>query len=286
MKIDGDPETDDEDHSDSEDTFDYSMHKISALTHARMKSLVKDEYIQLSMFDEKTPIEVSLPDQPYRYALSLNPVRAEKEKRTRLALIEKTKREIDEIAHPVRKVDQGTLGIRVGRVLKGSKVAKYFDITISDMKIEYTIKEDLVRDDELWDGHYVIFTDVKKEDMPIGDVVNNYRALIHVEQAFRNLKSPIPELRPVYHHRPDRIRCHVFLCMLAYYLVWHMKKSLQPLFDEDGQGRARKYTIHYILETLRSITKNKIQFDNATTCVISDRNQEQQRIVDLLGVKF
>jgi hypothetical protein len=238
--------------SDMEPAKEHEMLKISALTHARIKKLCEDsEHVQLSMFDKTSPIEVVLPENPtIRYALCLNPARAEKETATRRSMVEKAKLELDKIATPKKKTDDGTLGQRVGKIFAKNKVKKFFDIEIKDSKITYTVNEAKIVDEELYDGHYVIFTDVCKDQMNIKEVVDSYRALANVEQAFENLKSPKLELRPVYHKTDERINCHVFLCMLAYYLLWHMKQRLKPLFDNDSCGRNRRYTVELIIELL------------------------------------
>ena len=265
---------------------EYSMLKISALTHAKMKSLCS-ENVQLSMFDEKQPIEVVLPDRPdVRYILCLNPVRAEKERLTRLDMIEKTKRKLEEIAVPKRKIDDGKLGIRVGKLLSKSKVGKFFDIEIKDGKVDFSVNESKVAEEEKFDGHYVIFTDVPSEQMSILEVVDSYKALVNVEQAFRNLKSPTLEIRPIFHRTDDRIRCHAFLCMLSYYLLWHMKQRLKPLFEDDLTGRRKQYTVEHVINILKTIQKQKVEFQGIESTFVSDTNDEQNKILDYLNIKL
>jgi len=267
---------------------EHSMLKISALTHSRIKKLCSEsETVQLSLFDEKQPIEIVLPDKPdMRYALCLNPIRAQKEKQTRLEMIEKTRRKLDEIASPKKKTDDGKLGVRVGKLIANSKVGKFFDIKIQDAKVYYTVNESKVAEEEQFDGHYVIFTDVPSEQMTIQEVVDSYRALVNVEQAFRNLKSPTLEVRPVYHRIDDRIRCHVFLCMLSYYLLWHMKQRLKPLFENDFTGRNKEYTVEHVINILRNIQKQNVEFQGVESTFISDANDEQKKILDLLKIKL
>jgi len=274
--------------SDMEPDKEHEMLKISALTHARLKKLCEDgEHVQLSMFDETKPIEVSLPENPtMRYALCLNPVRAQKETAARRSMVEKAKEELDKIATPKKDTDDGTLGQRVGKIFAKRKVGKFFDINIKDGKIAYTINETKIAETELYDGHYVIFTDVDKEQMDIREVVDSYRALANVEQAFQNLKSPKLELRPVYHKTDERINCHVFLCMLAYYLLWHMKQRLKPLFDNDKEGRTRRYTMEFVIELLKNIQKQLVEFNGVQTYFTSELSKEQQEIFDLLNIKL
>jgi len=271
---------------DMEPGQEHSMRKISALTHAQIKSLCNDENVQLSLFDKKQPVEVVLDDRPdIRYALCLNPIRAEKERCTRLEMIEKTKSKLEKIANPKKKVDDGTLGIRVGKLLSKSKVGKFFDIKIENRKVCYSIKEDKIAEEERFDGHYVIHTDVPSDLMNIKEVVDGYKSLVNVEQAFRNLKSPTLEIRPVFHHTDDRIRCHVFLCMLSYYLLWHMKQLLKPLFDDDFVGRRKAYTIEHIINILKTIQKQKVDFQGVESVFVSETNDEQNKILDLLDIK-
>jgi len=274
--------------SDMEPSKEHEMLKISALTHARIQKLCESgEHVQLSMFDETKPIEVMLPENPtMRYALCLNPVRAEKETATRRAMVEAAKVELDKIATPKRDTDDGTLGQRVGKIFAKRKVRKFFDIVIKDGKVTYTVNEAKIAEEELYDGHYVIFTDVGKEQMDIKEVVDSYRTLANVEQAFENLKSPKLELRPVFHKTDERINCHVFLCMLAYYLLWNMKQRLKPLFDNDNKGRKRRYTMEFIIELLKNVQKQLVEFGSIKTFFTSELTDEQQGIFDLLDIKL
>ena len=105
----------------------------------------------------------------------------------------------------------------------------------------------------------MIYTDVKEEEMDITEVVKTYRKLIGVEQAFRNLKTAQLEIRPIYHKTDDRIKYHVFLCMLAYYLMWNAKQRLAPLFEEDQVGQNKKYTFEHIIERLKSIRRETVE---------------------------
>ena len=100
------------------------------------------------------------------------------------------------------------------------------------------------------------------------------------------MKTVRLEIRPIYHKTDDRIKCHVFICMLAYYIMWHMNQRLQPLFKSDGKGAKRKYTFDYIIETLKNIRKNEVIFCNAKTDVITEPNEEQEKILQLLGISI
>ena len=241
----------------------------------------------MSMFDEKNITEIELSENPgIRYGLCKNPLRAEKEKRTRQALLEKTKQELEKIATSTRKTEDGKLGIRVGKVINKYKVAKFVEAEITDGKLNWNLNKKRIAEEESLDGLYVIFTDVSKEEMDIKEVVENYRKLIQVEQAFRNLKSPQLEIRPIYHKTEERIRCHVFLCMLSYYLIWQMNQRLKSLTENDEKGKNRKYTVEHIIERLKSIRKETIDFSGVKTQIITECDEEQAMILQLLGVKI
>jgi len=122
--------------------------------------------------------------------------------------------------------------------------------------------------------------------MDIVEVVKTYRKLIGVEQAFRNLKTAQLEIRPIYHKTDDRIKCHVFLCMLAYYLMWNAKQRLVPLFETDGECQDKKYTFEQIIERLKSIRKERVEIEGVSTMVITECDQEQQTILKLMNVKI
>ena len=118
------------------------------------------------------------------------------------------------------------------------------------------------------------------------EVVRTYKNLSVVEQAFRNLKTVSLEIRPVYHKKDDRIRSHVFLCVLAYYLQWHMQQRLQPLFEADGEGKNRQWTVENVIERLMGIRKQRVKVAEVEFDQVTQADQEQQKILDLLKVKL
>jgi len=136
------------------------------------------------------------------------------------------------------------------------------------------------------DGCYIIVTDASPETLDSEEVVAAYKSLRHVETAFRNLKTVRLEMRPVYHKTDDRIRAHVFICMLAYYLQWHMRQRLSPLFDADGAGGKREWTFANVIERLKAIRWNNVVCGKTTFRQISEPEDDQQRILDLLEVKL
>ena len=264
----------------------FKIHTISALTHSQIEKLCEREDVQLSMFDEKNIVEVLDPEKGIRYGLCKNNARAADEGRTRLALLEKTRIELDKIAGAKRKVEDGDLGIRVGKVINKFKVGKFVQTTITDGAFSWSFDEAKIREEEQFDGCYVIFTNVPKEEMEIEEVVRNYRKLINVEQAFRNLKTVQLEIRPVYHKTDARVDCHVFLCMLSYYLMWNMKQRLKPLMDSDVEGKNKEYTFDYVIEVLKSIRKEIVEFSGVESEVISELDEEQRKIAEFLEIKF
>ena len=260
---------------------------ISALTHSQLAKLCEKDCVHMDMFDDKNIIQVIDSENPQiRYGLSKNSVRGRKDRETRQTLLEKTENELEKIAALKKPSDDSTTGIRVGKILNKFKVGKLFLVEISEGKVTWKRNEAKIKEEEALDGLYVIFTDVQEDEMDIVEVVKTYRKLIGVEQAFRNLKTAQLEIRPIYHKTDDRIKCHVFLCMLAYYLMWNAKQRLVPLFDTDQEGQNKKYTFEQIIERLKSIRKERVEIEGVSTMVITECDQEQQTILKLLNVKI
>jgi transposase len=254
---------------------------ISALTHGAIKTLCEKRVMQLSMFDEKNIIEVI--DGNLRYCLCKNPDMEKKEAATRDALLKKTTEELDAIISSTRKT-KNSKEIRAGKVINKFKMGKFVIFNGSGDDLTYVLDDGKIELEACLDGCYVIYTDVLPEDMTAAEAVENYKKLMLVEQAFRNMKTVQLEVRPVYHKTDDRIKCHVFICMLAYYVMWHMKQRLQPLFDADGEGKDRKYTFDSVVEVLKCIRKDTVVFCNAQSEIITEPTDEQRYILDLLGV--
>ena len=163
---------------------------ITALKHAAIKELCEEKNVQLSMFDEKLTIEVILPEEPeIRYALRKNPVRAQKEQKTRSELIQKTEYALAEIATPKKKAADKTLAARAAKVFYKYKTEKYFTWDIQESKIVYSRKEDIIADEEKYDGLYVLRSNVSSDIMTISEIVKTYKSLTNIEQAFRNIKT-------------------------------------------------------------------------------------------------
>jgi transposase len=254
---------------------------ISALNHGNIQSLCDKGTIQLSLFDEKNIIEVI--DGDTRYMLCKNPVMQQKETATRKRLLELTCAELDKIVSSTRKTKYPK-PVRMGRAIDHYKMSKFIILEGSEENITYRLDNDKIEKESALDGCYIVFTDIYSVNMSAVDTVNNYKNLMKAEQAFRCLKTTQLEMRPIFHKTDDRIKCHVFLCMLAYYIMWHMKQRLKPLADTDGTGKDRKYSFDYVIECLKSIQKNHVRFMDSETFVITTPSEEQADILNLLKV--
>ena len=207
---------------------DDDLKTISALTHGDMMRLLKEKVIQLDLFDEQTVHEVVDPTEPNRrYCLCRNPATAERETQTRQRLLDLTETQLRYIAGYQQKTTVEKLSARVGKVLAKYKMGKFIDWSIDADKanaisrqhrLRWSMDTEKVTHEQRFDGCYIIHTDVEKEHMETLDVVKAYKSLAFVERAFRNLKTVQLDIRRVYPKNDDRIRGHVFLCMLAYYL--------------------------------------------------------------------
>jgi hypothetical protein len=261
---------------------------LTALTHPQIRDLLERKVIQMELFDEREAIEVHEPEQPaVRYLLCKNPSTAADERRTRQELIAQTRRALEKLAASRKTCTEAELAARVGAALAKWRVAKFFSWRIEQGKLGFEVDQARVQAEEAMDGCYIIRTDVPAEAWNARQTVERYRGLAQVERAFRNLKTVALELRPVYHHLDDRIRAHVFICMLAYYLQWHALQRLQPLFDADGQGQDRRWTWPIVLERLKSIRSQTCRLGRTVVPnVISRPDSDQQRILDRLKVKL
>jgi len=215
---------------------------ISALRGPAIRSLVEAGAIQLSLFDERDLAEISSPQYPgERLIACRNPLLAEERARRRQELLGATEKDLDKIVAatqrkraPVKGKDW--IGVRVGKVLNRHKVGKHFRLHITDQGFKYERDTDKIASEAALDGIYVIRTSVPAEELTSEETVRSYKSLSVVERAFRSLKSVDLKVRPIYHRLADRVRAHVFLCMLAYYVEWHMRRALAPiLFDDEEQ---------------------------------------------------
>jgi len=216
---------------------------ITALRAPAIRKLVEDEVLQLSFFDKRDMAEIVHPDYPgERLIACKNPLMADKRVRKREALLQATEQKLDEIVHATKRTKRclrgkDKIGLRVGRVLGRFKVAKHFHIEITDDGFSYHRNTDRIAEESALDGIYVIRSSVPKEVLDAEGTVGAYKGLSVVERAFRSCKTVDLKVRPIYHHLPTRVRAHVFLCMLAYYVEWHMRQKLAPIiFDDDDKA--------------------------------------------------
>jgi transposase len=296
---------------------------ISALRSEGIRKLSAAGTIQMSLFDQQDLAEVTSEDFPgERLVVCRNPALAEQRARKRKELLEATETQLEPIRlatlrsrNPLR--GEKEIGLRVGQVIGKHKMAKHFDVTITKNSFTYARNEQRIRAEAALDGLYVVRSSVAKKHMDSDRVVEHYKSLAKVERAFRCMKTVDLSLRPIYHRNDDRIRSHVFICMLAYYVEWHMRESLRPVLfaDEDQESAAaaresivapaqrsesakRKDTtrrtsdgfpvqsFHDILQDLGTLCRNRVripefdsEFDRLTLAT-----PYQQHVFDLLGI--
>ena len=260
---------------------------ITALTHRDVVNLLRRGVIQMGLFDEKNIAEVVDTENPRtRYCLCRNPMSAGRETETRKDLLEVTRRGLDKIAQAKKRKSNEKIAEQVGRVLGKAGMGKFVEWKVVDGRLEWSFRQKQIEQEALLDGCYIITSDVPPEQMDKQEVVVSYKKLALAEQAFRNLKTVPVEIRPVYHKTDDRIRCHVFVCMLAYYLQWHMKQRLKPLFESDGKNKHREWTFENVMERLKSIRREVLSVAGIPCRTVSEPEEDQQRILDLLGAKL
>ncbi len=216
---------------------------ITALRAPAVQALYAEGVLQLSLFDEQDLAEIhssALPGE--RLVACRNPHLGAERARKREALLAATEKELDKIAKAVAR-ERGPLrgaekiGVRVGRVLGRFKMGKHFRYEITDTAFSFERDPDRIEDEARLDGIYVIRTTVPKEEMTAEAAVVAYKSLAQVERAFRSSKTDL-DVRPLHHHTELRVRAHIFLCMLAYYVEWHLRRSLAPLLFQDHDRAA------------------------------------------------
>lgn len=263
------------------------LHTISALTHPEIFALVERKVIRADLFDEKEIVEVLDPENPARrYCLCRNPKSAERETGTRLRLLQCTREGLEKIANSKRRAKEAAIGSRVGRVLQQYKMGKFVAWEVIQGRLTWSFDEGKIAAEALFDGCYIIHSEVSKDRMPAAEVVASYKSLELVERAFRNLKTVQLEVRPVYHKTDNRIRCHVFLCTLAYYLQWHANVRLQGFFAADGTHKHRQWTMRNVIERLCAIRRENLVMAGVEFQKVTTPQADQQRILDALRVKL
>src|SRR5512139_30495 len=220
---------------------------ISALRAPQIKALVEEGALQLSLFDEQGLFEISSPEfAGERLVCCHNPVLAEQRARKRQELLAATEKELTPIAaatrrerRPLRGKDK--IALRVGKVINHYKMAKHFTIEITEDSFKFTPNTEAIAAEAALDGIYVLRTSLPEQTLATDDVVLRYKGLEDVERFFRTLNSEL-DVRPIRHRLADRVRAHMFLRMLSYYISWHMKQALAPILfvDNDKPAAAAK----------------------------------------------
>jgi hypothetical protein len=279
--------------------------------------------LQLSLFDQRDMAEISSPEFPgERLIVCRNPALAAERARKRGELLAATEQDLARIQGRVRRTRQplkgaAAIGQAVGAVMGRRKMAKHFRITITDSDLSFTHDHAQIAAEAALDGIYVLRTNVPAESLSTADAVRAYKSLARVERAFRSLKTLDLELRPVFHWAAPRVRAHVLLCMLAYYLEWHMRQTLAPmLFDDHDRpaGEALRaspvakaqpspaakrkaktkqtddglpvHSFRSLLADLATLTRNTVRFGRAATFpVLATPTEIQRRALDLLGLQ-
>jgi hypothetical protein len=296
---------------------------ITALRAPAIQALaVEGGPLQLSLFDDRDMAEISSPDFPgERLVVCRNPDLAAERARKRDDLLAATEGDLAKIQAATTRVrrplrGEAAIALKVGAVLGRRKVAKHFRLTISEETLSFVRNEAAIAAEAALDGFYVLRTSVPANDLDAGAAVLAYKSLAQVERAFRSLKSIDLDIRPVHHRLAGRVRAHVFLCMLAYYVQWHMRRKLAPLLFEDhdrpaaaaartspvasaqvsaaarAKARARKtedgkpvHSFRTLVADLATLTRNTVRFgDNLPMTVLSRSTPLQQRAFDLLAV--
>jgi transposase len=216
---------------------------ITALRSSAIRSLVEQQHVQLGLFDERNLLEISSPDYPgERLVACRNPELARLRAHTRESLLQGTEKNLAKIKVRVdsaKLAGQDEIGVAVGKVVNQYKVSKHFELVIAGDAFKFTRKADSIAAEAALDGLYIIRTSVKAQRMDAPTCVRTYKSLAQVERAFRSIKTMDLKVRPIHHHLEGRVRSHIFLCMLAYYVEWHMRQAWGELMfaDEDSQAK-------------------------------------------------
>ena len=216
---------------------------ITALKSASIRVLVEQGHLQLDLFDERNLLELSSPDYPgERLVACRNPQLAALRAHKREELLAATERSLAQIKARVdaaKLKGADAIGLRVGRVVNQYKVAKHCALTIGAASFSFQRKRESIAAEAALDGIYIIRTSVPPARMDATDCVRNYKALANVERAFRSLKTIDLKVRPIHHRTADRVRAHIFLCLLAYYVEWHMREAWRELMFADTDQKAK-----------------------------------------------
>jgi transposase len=296
---------------------------ITALRAPQIQALVGTGALQLSLFDERDLAEITHPDYPgERLIACRNPLLAAERTRKREELLLATEKDLAAIQSKTQRVrrplrGKDAIGVAVGKVLGHYKMGKHFDIIIEDASFRFQRKQAQIAAEAALDGIYVIRTSVKMEVASAEQTVFHYKSLSTIERAFRSCKSVDLKVRPIHHRLSNRVRAHVFLCMLAYYVEWHMRRALAPiLFDDHDRATAQTqresivapatrspkalqkvhskrtedgqpvHSFQTLIADLATLTKNTVVMNNSSMQIITTPTPLQQRAFELLKVSL
>jgi transposase len=220
---------------------------ISALRSESIHALVEQGAVQLSLFDEQNLAEITSDLYPgERLVVCHNPLLAEDRRRTRDELLDATEKELARIAQEVKRrtktpLTADAIGLKVGRVLNRYKVGKHFVLEIRDDHFTFARHAERIAQEAKLDGIYIIRTSESREALGAEDTVRTYKSLGQVEQAFRCIKGIEIRIRPIHHRTVDHVKAHVFVCMLAYYVEWELRKRLAPVLFQDEELHADRW---------------------------------------------
>lgn len=294
---------------------------ITALKSAQLRALVDQGSLQLGLFDERNLFEFTHPDYPGERLVACRNVELAKLRAAkRQALLAATVAELESVRAMVarkRLLGADKIGVRVGRVINKYKVAKHFELKIEDEHFEFVVRTEQVKEEAALDGIYVLRTRLAAQTMEAAQVVRSYKWLATVERAFRSLKTIDLKVRPIHHWLAERVRAHIFVCMLAYYLEWHMSEAWRSILfaDEDQAAKLQRdpvatakrsasaerkalthtlsdgtpvHSLRTLLEALSTIVRNTCRTVHAsaqapTFIITTQPNPAQQRALDLLA---
>jgi hypothetical protein len=291
---------------------------LTCLRAPQIAALAKDDGpLQLGLFDESDLAEFSHPDYPdERLIACRNPLLADERARKRTELLAATEEALAPIISAVREgrlVGADKIGLKVGKVINKFKMAKHFEVAIGESTLSVSRQEDAIAAEAALDGIYVLRTTITTEDLDAPGVVDAYKALSHVERDFRHLQVVDIDLRPIHHRLEARVRSHVFICMLASYLVWHLREALAPLTFTDEAPPVRANPVapavrsagarakaaakenehgqevrgfRELLEHLGTLTRNTMRTTTETTSefeLLATPTPTQRRVFELLG---
>ena len=295
---------------------------ITALRAPQIQQLAADGNLQLSLFDQQDLAEIQHPAYPgERLIACRNPLLAEERKRKREELLRATEKQLEKIRAATQRKRRALrgkkeIGLAVGKVLGHYKMGKHLQLSIEEDRFDWKRKPASIEREAALDGIYVIRTSVSTSHLTSQQVVAKYKSLSTVERAFRSMKSVDLKVRPIYHHQAERVKAHVFLCMLAYYVEWHMRQALAPLLFDDQDHEAAQaqrtsivapaqrsqsaqakaasqqtadglpvHSFRSLLADLATLTRNRVRLGEQAFDMLTTPTAVQQRALELLQVR-